>query len=63
MAEITGVLVNPDEKTVKKVTIEKSLDSYYKTLDCSCIDIVTRKIGGRRFDIICDDEGLYKDDP
>lgn len=37
----------------------KSLASYYKTLDCDCIDIVSRKIGGKYFDVICDDEGLY----
>lgn len=33
----------------------------YRALDCSTIDIVERKIGRKRFDIMCDDEGLFKD--
>lgn len=61
--KITGVLVNVNTGTVKEVTIEANLDSYYKTLDCTCIDIVVRKLGPYRFDIICDDEGLLKANP
>ena len=36
----------------------------YKLLDCTTIDIVHRRIGRRNFiyDIICDDEGLMKED-
>ena len=63
MKKITGVLVNPKEKTAKKVTLEHSLEAFYQALDCSCIDIVHRKIGTRDFLIICDDEGTFKDDP
>lgn len=55
---ITGVLVDVKAGTVKEAT----LDSYYKTLDCTCIDIVSRRLGPYRFDIICDDEGLLKAD-
>lgn len=60
MKKITGVHVNPKTNTVREITIEKSLESYYKLLDCTCIDIVHRKIGGEYYDIICDDEALCK---
>ena len=59
--KITGVLVDVNAGTVKEATIEANLDSYYKALNCDCIDIVVRSLGPYRFDIICDDEGLLKD--
>lgn len=63
MKKITGILVNPTDGTVKKATIAKSLDSYYTALGCSCVDIVSRRIGKHRVEIICDDEGLLTDNP
>ena len=63
MKKITGVLVNVSEGTARKVTIDRSLESYYKALNCDCIDIVNRRLGGYRFDVICDDEALLKDNP
>lgn len=61
--KITGVLVNPAANTAEEITIDHSLEGFYKALDCSYIDIVTRKIAGKRFDIICDDEALLHGDP
>lgn len=63
MKKITGVYVNADEHSATTREIEASLDSYYRLLDVDCIDIVTRQIGGKYFDIICDDEALLKADP
>lgn len=60
---ITGVLLDAQTARVQRATIPATLESYYKHLDCSIIDIISRRIGGKRFDIICDDEGLLKDDP
>lgn len=60
---IRGFLIDPENNIAEERTIEKSLDSYYATLRCSCIDIVSRVIGGECYDIICDDEGLLKDEP
>lgn len=37
------------------------LHDYYRLIGCDCIDIVNREINGKRFDIICDDEGLLKE--
>lgn len=42
---------------------EGDLDEFYKILDCRLIDIVTYKIGGRAFDIVCDDEGALMESP
>ena len=64
--QITGFLVDTeadhgDLKTViKAVTIDKTLESYYKTLHCDMIEIPTYKFGGKNFDVICDEEGLIK---
>lgn len=49
------------EKEVKEIEIDPELSSYYKALDCDCIDIVCRKIGGKWFDVMCDDEGLFRE--
>ena len=37
------------------------LEEYYKLLNCSLIDITSRQIEGKYFDIIADDEGLYNE--
>lgn len=39
------------------------LEDYYELLDCECVDIVTRRIGNKLYDIICDDEGLLVENP
>ena len=61
--EITGIYVNANDHTIEVKTIEKSLESYYSLLDVGCIDIASRKLGGQYYDIICDDEALFKADP
>ncbi len=40
-----------------------TLKEYYRLLDCDTIDIVQRKIAGKTYEIICDDEGLLVDAP
>lgn len=39
------------------------LQDYYKLIRFNTIDIINRGINGKRFDIICDDEGLFKNSP
>ena len=61
MKKITGLLIDVNTGKASFKTVDKSLESYYKILDCSTIDIVNRRIGenaNMRFDIICDDEAL-----
>lgn len=63
MRNITGVLIDVRNETAGVTTIPDTLEAYYDALHCDCIDIVMRTIGGRAFDIVCDDEGLLKDEP
>lgn len=58
---LRGVLVDVENEKVTVVNIPDELDEFYKILNCSCIDIVRRKIGRKYFEIICDDEGLFKE--
>lgn len=48
-----------------QVSIENpsGLEDYYKLIGCSTIDITNRAIAGKRFDIICDDEGIFTENP
>lgn len=55
---IKAVLIDTDTKKTRPVQFKDELPEIYKLLKCRCIDIVTRKFGGRKFQIICDDEGL-----
>lgn len=66
MAMIKGFLVDVDNGVCEARTVEDELESYYKMLNCSCIDITLRELGfgsERYFEFICDDEGTFKPDP
>lgn len=54
--------VHPHPKFEFK-SIPDELDAFYKIIDCTTIDIVVKRIGGRYYNIIVDDEGLFRDDP
>lgn len=60
------VLVMDAEKQELVVReIEDDLDEFYRIIgnDCRSIDIPSRKVGSKYFDIIVDDEGLLKSNP
>ena len=57
-----ALLLDTVGKTTKVVDAN-TLEDYYRMIGCDCIDIVTRKIGRKVYDIIVDDEGLLKSDP
>lgn len=40
-----------------------NLSEFYTRLKCDVFDITRRKIGGKAFDIFCDDIGLFADNP
>ena len=40
-----------------------SLEDMYREIGCDTIDITSRKVNGKKFDFIVDDEGLLKDNP
>lgn len=51
------------EKGFETKNITDKLSEYYKLIECSTIDIVVRSIAGKAYDIICDDEGTFKENP
>lgn len=57
------VYLNVEKQELPTVMdIADDLDVFYELIGCRCIDIVHRKIGNKYFDVICDDEGLFKDE-
>lgn len=53
-------LIDQKERVAKGIDIIPELDEFYEALNCDTIDIVVRKVDGLEFDIVCDDEGLFK---
>lgn len=60
MKEVTGLLVDVHSGECVKQSIEDDRHAYYKALHCDFVEIVYRSIGGRRFCIVCDEEGMLK---
>lgn len=58
-----SLLLNVYGDYSKVVEIEDDLHTYYRLLDCNMVEIVERKIGRKWFDVICDEEGLFREDP
>ena len=60
---IRGFFIDPANNIAEERTIKKSLDGYYSLLNCDTITCASRYVGDRHhaYDIICDDEGLFKD--
>lgn len=56
-------LLDAENRKTRTVDINDAdhLTDYYKYLNCRVIDIACRKIGGKYFDIVTDDEGLLKE--
>lgn len=54
------LLLNVNENKIEILDVKGELEEYYEKIGCTCIDITMRKIGGKLFDIVCDDEGLLK---
>lgn len=55
------VFVDVKNNIVREASVN-DLEDYYRLIDCRCIDIVNREIDGKRYDIVCDDEALLKND-
>lgn len=60
-----GYIIDVMSKTHHEVAIEGNgnLDQYYRLIGCRCIDITERRIGDKRFNVVCDDEGLLVERP
>lgn len=57
-----ALLIDVMENKFEVVNVN-GLEDYYRLIHCTTIDIVNRGIKGKRYDIICDDEGTFSDDP
>lgn len=56
------ILLDVRNENAEVIDIDDELDAFYDKLNCTCIDIVSRSIGGKVYDIMCDDEGLLKEE-
>ena len=56
------ILLDVYKDEVRVLEIKPELEEYYKLIGCDCIDIADRKIGGKWFDVMLDDEGLFRED-
>lgn len=58
---IKGFVVNVYDPTKTDVVVfHDKLENIYKMLDVELIDVTERQIGNFTYDIVCDDEGLFK---
>jgi hypothetical protein len=62
---MVGYLVDVEHDNCGTVEIRegKHLEDMYRLIGCRCIDITVRRVSGRPYNIVCDDEGLLRDDP
>lgn len=59
--KIKGILIDPHEKTVQEIELEKPLlGSLYKAINCQRVDCVSMEsVGSVPHDIVVDDEGMF----
>ena len=57
-----ALLLDAMEGKVETVDAD-GVEEFYKLLHCTTIDIVQRIIGNRWYDIVCDDNGTFVEDP
>ena len=62
MIDMKMILLDVKNEVVEIVEAD-GLQDYYRHIGTDVIDIVTRRIGGEPYEIICDDEGLLKEYP
>lgn len=57
--------VNHEEKSliphIRAIDEADTLNEYYHLLGCRCIDMVEIDVDGYSYDVICDDEGLFRE--
>lgn len=62
---ILTIEVNHEEKTlsshIRAIDEADTLNEYYHLLGCQCIDMVPIDVDGYAYDVVCDDEGLFRE--
>ena len=57
--------VNHEEKSlyphIRAIDEADTLNEYYRLLGCQCIDMVPIDVDGYAYDVVCDDEGLFRE--
>lgn len=48
---------------IEAKAIENNLSAFYSEIECQYIDILKRRIKGKWYSVICDEEGLNQEDP
>lgn len=56
------LVLKPEEMCFILAECEE-LNDFYEQLECDTFDIATRQVGGKYFDIFCDDIGLFRENP
>lgn len=59
VTKLKTLLLDVENDRTEIIEIEDTLYAFYAKLNCDCIDIVERKIDGKTFDVMCDDNGLF----
>lgn len=55
--------VENDKSGIVEIKDGDHLGQFYKLIGCECIDIAVRKVGGRPYNVVLDDEGLLVSNP
>lgn len=65
MKKIVALYLNVEEsKGLEMVEVGcDTNEDFYNLISCETIDIVSRKIGGKEYCVVCDDEGITKPYP
>ena len=57
--------INHEEKSliphIRAIDEADTLNEYYQLLGCQCIDMVSIDVDGYSYDVVCDDEGLFRE--
>ena len=59
--QLTGIKIDVEKQTIEKCTLENSLEAFYHALNCGSIECPTRVISGMHVIVVCDGEGLLKE--
>ena len=56
------VFIDMSTGTASVINVEHSLGAWYDLIGCQLVEMVDRRIGRKRFTVICDEEGTFRKD-
>ena len=57
--KITGLLIDVFNSKMELLAVDGEFSTYYDLLDCRLVEMPYRRVGGKYFQFICDEEGRY----